>query len=101
MRTLWESRWLIGAAFVSTVLWVALIALVLTVFVDAQARVPLATEAEKALSPLLISTDGSTVTFRATAPAALKICVEADLHTFTRRSCFTVGDVRDGLVIKR
>jgi hypothetical protein len=78
-------------------IFVALVTIALFgIVVDGQERVPLATEMQKAFAPLAVSEDGSTVTFRDTAKDALKVCIEADEHTFTRRTCFTVGDVRSG-----
>lgn len=79
-----------------------LLALVLIGVTGAVAqRVPLATEADKALSPLLISRDGSEVTFRGAALNTLRICVEPESGKFGRRVCFTVGDVRTAVVAKR
>jgi hypothetical protein len=61
-------------------------------------RVQRADKADQALSPLFISTDGKEVTLRPAAKDALRICVEPATNTFGRRVCFTVGDVRAGLV---
>jgi hypothetical protein len=78
-------------------IFVALVTIALFgIIVDGQERVPLATEMQKAFAPLAVSEDGSTVTFRDTAKDALRICVEADEHTFSRRICFTLRDVRTG-----
>jgi hypothetical protein len=68
----------------------------LGLIVDGQARTPLATEAEKVLSPLIVSRDGSTVTFRGVAVNALTIRIEPELGTFGKTMTFTVGDVRAG-----
>ena len=77
-------------------LFVALIVTAAMALLLGQARVPLATDMQKAFAPLTVSEDGRTVTFRETAQDDLRICVMADAHTFTRRICMTVGDVRSG-----
>lgn len=82
-------RWSLAAFAIS-----CLVSSAVTVIIASQLRTPLATEAEKALAPLLISTDGSTVTFRETAIDPLRICVEPKHDTFGKTICFTVGDVR-------
>lgn len=64
--------------------------------VDGQERTPLATEAEEALSPLLVSRDGSTVTFRGVAVNSLTIRIEPEVGKFGKTMTFTVGDVRSG-----
>jgi hypothetical protein len=58
----------------------------------AQPQIPLATAADKALAPLEISTDGSTVRFRAIANDATRICVMP--RTFGPERCTTVGEMR-------
>jgi hypothetical protein len=55
-------------------------------------RLPLATDADKALAPLEISTDGGTVRFRAAAQDNLRICVMP--RTFGPERCTTVGEMR-------
>lgn len=79
-------------------LWVALFVTGVLALLDAQALMPIASEAERALAPLLVSRDGSEVTFRGAALNTLRICVEPEAGTFGRRVCLTVGDVRSGRV---
>lgn len=65
----------------------------------AQARVPLASQADKVLSPLEISVDGSTFTFRGVAADRLQVCVEPRIGLFGPRRCYSVQDMRAGLVL--
>jgi hypothetical protein len=81
------------------VLWVAIVVTWALAVLDAQ--LPLATDKDRAQSQLAISLDGTEFTFRGVAPNSLKIRVEPAAGTFGRTVTFTVGDVRDGLVIKR
>jgi hypothetical protein len=84
------------ANLVTFLLFVALVVTAALALIDGQERTPLATDAERALAPLMVSTDGRTVTFRGTAINGLIVRVEPATGTFGRTVTFTVGDVRDG-----
>ena len=84
------------AECITFALCVALIMTALAALLMAQRA---ATDEDRAHAYLAISADGREVTFRKQAPGALRICVEPE--SFAKRTCFTVGDVRDGLVIPR
>lgn len=60
----------------------------------ADAQVPLATPADLAAAPLMVSRDGRTVTIRAVASDDLRICVEPT--TFAAVHCWTVRELRAG-----
>ncbi len=99
LTTLWRARWWIAATVVSFLLWTALFLVVEVGLVGAQ--IPLATDVDRAQSQMAISLDGTEFTFRGVALNSTRICVEPATGKFGPRRCFTVGDVRDGLVIKR
>lgn len=84
------------ANWLTFLLYVALVVTAALALIDGQERTPLASEAETALSPLLISRDGSTVTFRGTAIDGLTIRIEPATGTFGKTTTFTIGDVRSG-----
>ena len=73
-------------------LFLALAAVTASASLHAQPQIPLATAADKAFAPLEISTDGSTVRFRAIANDATRICVMP--RTFGPERCTTVGEMR-------
>lgn len=60
----------------------------------AQARVPLATEADRVFAQIAIARDGNTVTIRGVAADSLQICVEPASGHFGVIRCFTAGQVR-------
>lgn len=94
------NRLLVGLVFAAVVLALLAIWLIATP-AHAQAGLPLATDADRLLSPLSINREGTEVVFRPTAADALRICVEQRPGVFGRRVCFTAGDVRRGLVVRR
>jgi hypothetical protein len=64
-------------------------------------NVPLASEADKAVSQLLISRDGWTVTVRDVADDGLRLCVAPRPGAFGPTRCFTAGEIRRGQVVRR
>jgi hypothetical protein len=67
----------------------------------AQQRVPLASEIDTLLSPLAISLDHKTFTFRGVAPDDLTVCVEPSKGAFAPVRCFVLRDIRRGSVVKK
>lgn len=84
------------AKWLTFLLYVALFVTGVLALINGQERTPLATDADKALAPLLVSRDGSTVTFRGVAVNGLTIRIEPELGKFGQTMTFTVGDVRSG-----
>lgn len=76
-----------------------LVALLYSIGLLAQ-RVPLASDADKALAPLSISADGKTFTLRGTAPDDAQVCVEPSIGRFGRRRCYALSDLRAGMARK-
>lgn len=64
----------------------------------AAAQLPLASAYDASHAQLLISRDGSTMTIRGAAPDTLRLCVEPAAGVAAPTHCFSVGQIRHGLV---